>query len=247
MNRIKTVLHNFSSKKLKGKFPLTALTLHKKLVTEINNINETDIHPFLSIFEFKDLWIFHGVAMEKDGKGILFSGPPGIGKSTVMRSLGRKKIVIPLEDGFVTIGRTDHSYYIVESGLYSSLKVISILSKLLRIITRYKSPYLDHRCNFKKSVARGITLHNLAVLIGSVIIKNNSSEPVKPRLIKLVKLFLVSHPSQIYLPQRAHKESFKLFTPYNTEHILNPYVQCEIIPSCQNNIKRIILEKIINS
>ena len=134
INRIKSALRDFSSGNLREKLPRDALPLFNRLVLEPDNVTAADVISFKKQFAFDDVWIFHGIAMEREGKAIVVSGPPGIGKSTLLRKCTRINMARPVDDGFILIGRANGCYYIVESGLYVKLRTISILSKWLRIL-----------------------------------------------------------------------------------------------------------------
>src|SRR5512135_946086 len=116
MKRIKNAFRDSLSRHLRAKSPRESLALFNKLVFEPDNVDVEDIMPFKKLFEFDDVWIFHGIAMEQEGEAILVSGPSGIGKSTLLRKFTHLNMARPLDDGFILIGKKNACYYIVESG-----------------------------------------------------------------------------------------------------------------------------------
>lgn len=208
-----------------------------------------DIIPFTKQFGFDDVWIFHGIAMERKGNAIVLAGPSGIGKSTLLRRFARTNIARPLDDGFIFVGRTDGCYYVVETGLYINLRTISVISKWLRILTTCKNPYLntDHHYDMDKAIGRGQLLHNLAVLIGSVINKNRSDAEVILNPVRLVKLFLVTHQKDCQPPRRICGETIVSINAGDTEKIFNNYSSCEVIPHIEHGLKRILYDRIQKS
>ncbi len=204
MNKVKRTLKVIASRNLMAKFPRESLSFFKKLVLEPNMVTTQDIMTFKKQAEFEDVWIFHGIAMERKGKAIVLAGPPGIGKSTLLRKITRAGMAKPIDDGNVVVGRRDNCYYVLKSGLYSTVRTISIVSKGLRILFRYQSPYLnaDPRHNLIKAIRRGEMLHNLAVLTGSIIARNRSSEEVIVNPVRLERLLLVIHQEDPQLSRR---------------------------------------------
>ena len=249
MNRIKNALRAFLSRHLRAKFPREALPLFNKLVFEPDNVTVADITSFKKQFGFDDVWIFHGIAMEREGKAIVVSGPPGIGKSTLLRRVTHMNMARPVDDGFILIGRIEGCYYIVESGLYAALRTISILSKWLRILARHKSPYLscDYQGDMDKATRRGQLLHNIAFLIGSFVSQNRSSVKVTSNPVRLVKLFLVKHQKDSHLPKRIGGDKIETIDAADTEKILREHLSCEVFHSTERGLKGLLCNRIEKS
>jgi hypothetical protein len=239
MNIVKRKLKVITSRNLMAKFPRESLSLFKKLVLEPNMITAQDIMTFKKQAEFDDVWIFHGIAMELKGKAIVLQGPPGIGKSTLLRKMARTGMAKPIDDGSVVVGKRDNCYYVLKSGLYPTLRTISILSKVLRILFRYHSPYLnaDPRHNLMKAIKRGEMLHNLAVLTGSLVAGNRNSEGVIAKPVKLERLLLVTHQKDPQLPRRMCGEKIESISAIDTKNIFDKYLSCEVIASAGLNLK----------
>src|SRR4030042_5789782 len=242
INGIKNALREFSSRNLRTKLPRDSLPLFNKLVFEPGNVTVADITSFKKQFAFDDAWIFHGIAMERGEKAIVVSGPPGTGKSTLLRKFTRMNTARPVDDGFILIGRSNGSYYIAESGFYATLRTISILSKWLRILTRYESPYLssEYLHDMEKAIRRGQLLHNIAFLIGSLVNKNRSSVKVTSRPLRLVKLFLVKHEKDSHPPKRISGDKIESVDVADTEKIFSKYGSCEVFHSTENGLERIL-------
>ena len=229
------------------KFPRESLSLFKKLALEPNMVTAQDIIPFTKQFEFDDVWIFHGIAMKWKEKAIVLSGLAGIGKSTLLRKIARTGMAEPIDDGFILVGRANSCYYVLESGLYPALRTISVLSKWLRKLSGYQSPYLniDRYHNMVNAIKRGEVLHNLAVLIGSIVTKNRGSEGVISSPVRLVKLILVTHQNDPYPPRRICGETIKSLNAGNAEKIFNNYTSCEVIHSNEQGLRGIVCDMIL--
>jgi energy-coupling factor transporter ATP-binding protein EcfA2 len=249
INRMKSALRDFSSGNLREKLPRDALPLFNKLVFEPDNVTVADIISFKKQFAFDDVWIFHGIAMEREGKAIVVSGPPGIGKSTLLRKFVRINIARPVDDGFILIGRTNGCYYIVESGLYVTLRTISVLSKWLRILTGYESPFLSSDCphDMEQAIRRGQFLHNIAFLIGSLVNKNRSSVKVTSRPVRLVKLLMVKHERDSHPPKRIIGDRIESVGASATEKIFSEYLSCEVYHSTALGLERILYNRLWES
>jgi hypothetical protein len=249
INRIQNALKDLSSENLRTKFPRESLPLFKKLVLEPDNVTVADITPIKKQFAFDDVWIFHGVAMEREGKAIVVSGPSGIGKSTLLRKFAHMKMARPVDDGFIFTGRSNGCYYIVESGLYAELRTIHILSKWLRILVKYESPYLesDYPSDMDKAIRRGQLLHNIAVLIGSFIGKNRSSMKGTSSPLKLVKLFLVKHEKDGYPPKRIGGDKIETVDAADTEKIFCEHSSCEVFHSTERGLEKILFNRLQKS
>jgi hypothetical protein len=191
MNTVKKIVRDFTFRTLMRKFPRSSFPVFKKINLEPDAVKASDVTAFLRHYAFDEAWIFHGIAMEREGKAIVVSGPPGIGKSTLLRKCAGSNMAKPLDDGFILAGKADNKYYVVESGLYLSLRTISVLSKFLRIVCRCRVPYRETagHPDMDKALARGQSLSNLAVLLGAVVARDRGSEVVASSPVRLAKLF----------------------------------------------------------
>jgi hypothetical protein len=155
----------------------------------------------------------------------------------------------PVDDGFILIGRAKGSYYIVESGLYFTLRTISILSKWLRILARHESPFLssDYPHDMEKAIRRGQFLHNIAFLIGSLVNKNRSSVKVTSCPVRLVKLLLVKHERDSHPPKRINGDRIESVNAADTEKIFTEYLSCEVFRSTEPGLERILYNRLWKS
>ena len=235
------------SRNLMRKFPQESSPLFKKLVVEPGAVTAQDILSFTKQFDFDDVWIFHGIALKQNRKAIILSGPSGIGKSSLLRKITRMGMAEPMDDGFILVGRANCHYYVLESGLYPTVRTISVLSKWLRMLFRYQCPYLNngHHRAMVKEIKRGEMLHNIAVLIGSIITKNRSSERVISRPVKLVKLLLVKHPNDCHLPRRICRETIESLNAENVVKMFENYTRSEVVHSHEQGLRRIIYDRIL--
>ena len=246
MNRFRSELRDFLSRHLRARSPRESLPLFYKVVFEPDNITPADITLFKKQFGFDDVWIFHGIAMEREEKAILVSGPSGIGKSTLLRKFDSMNMARPVDDGFILIGRNNDCYYIVESGLYHITRTISIISKWLRILSRHKSPYLNSDCSSKmdKAIRRGQLLHSIAFVIGALVSQNRSSVKVTSSPVRLVKLFLVKHEKDRHPPKRIRGDRIETINADDAEKIFSEHLSCEVFHSTERGIKELLCNRI---
>jgi hypothetical protein len=246
MNRIRSALRDFLSRHLRARSPRESFPLFNKLVFEPDKVTLADITPFKKQFGFDDIWIFHGIAMEREGKAILVSGPSGIGKSTLLRKFASLNMARPLDDGFILIGRNNGCYYIVESGLYDAMRTISILSKWLRILAKHESPYLcsDYPRDMDKGIRRGQLLHSIAFVIGALVSQNRSSVKVTSSPVRLVKLFLVKHEKDRHPPKRIGGDKIETIDAADAEEIFSKHLSCEVFHSTERGIKGLLFNRI---
>lgn len=248
MNKIKKTLKAFTTRNLLAKFPSEAPHLLKKLSLEPDAVEAQDGLAFMGEFGFEDLWIFHGVAMkDRGGRAIVLAGPAGIGKSTLLRKVAGMGLAEPMDDGFIVAGMIRGQYCILESGLYPAQKTISVLSKWLRMLSGYKSPYLHDECQRDLAGAkrRGEMLHNCAVLIGSIVIRNRSSDRWSSVPVKLTKLFLVESRGDRYTPRRISGEAIESLDAVSVARIFSNYTGCEVSRPCGKEINKALYNRIL--
>ena len=248
MKKAKRALTFFlPSRILTKKFPRESSPLFRKLVIEPGAIDAQDITSFTNLFNFDDVWIFHGIVLKHHEKAIVLSGPPGIGKSTLLRKTARMGMAEPMDDGFILVGRANGCYYVLESGLYTTCRTISVISRWLRILFRYQSPYLNitHHHTMAKAIKKGEILQNLAVWIGSIVTKNRSSERVISSRVRLSKLFLVTNANDLNPPRRINGETLETVDTDDIERIFNNYADCEVFHSRGESLRSTIHDRIM--
>jgi hypothetical protein len=248
MNPAKKILRAFTERKLMRKFPEASLPIFKKLALGPGEVTGKDIMSATKQFGFDEVWLFHGVAMKWKGDAVVLSGPFGIGKSTLLRKVARRGLVEPLDDGFVLVGRADGGYYVLVSGLYPVLRTISIVSKSLRSLFRYRSPYLkaDSHHDLVKAKKRGKLLHDFAVVIGSVVTRTRNHERVMARPVRLLKLVLVTHQDDCHPPRRIRRDTIETIKPIEAEKLFNNYLSCEAIELCEEGLGETVYNRIFS-
>lgn len=78
------------------------------------------------------LHVLHGTAVACRAGALVVTGPPGVGKSTVLRSLAERGVLEILEDGVVLVGQRGDRWSIIESGVGPLLERMSRTSLLIR-------------------------------------------------------------------------------------------------------------------
>ncbi len=78
------------------------------------------------------LHILHGTAVMCRAGALVVSGPPGVGKSTVLRSLAERDVLEVLEDGLVLVGQRGDRWSMIESGVGPLLERMSRISLMIR-------------------------------------------------------------------------------------------------------------------
>ncbi len=247
MNIAKRALRAFSVRHLTSKFPRETPSIVKKLAIEPGAVTLQDVARFAEQFNFEEVWIFHGIALKQKGSAVILSGPSGIGKSSLLRKITRMKAAEPMDDGFIVAGKVKHDYYVLESGLYHTVKPVAVASRWLRVLFRYRCPYLHngHRGDMVRDMKKGETLHNIAVVIGSLIAKDRSSEAVTSTPVRLAKLLLVEHPGDCHLPRRTGKETMESVPVRDTAKMFEDYAMSEVIRSHEPGLWKVMLDKIL--
>jgi hypothetical protein len=247
MNIAKRTLKAFSVRHLTSKFPREVPSFVKKLAIEPGAVTPQDVALFARQFGFEEVWIFHGIALKQRGRAVILSGPSGIGKSSLLRKITRMKAAEPMDDGFIVAGKEDGCYYVFESGLYHTVEPVAVASKWLRTLFRYRCPYLRNgdRRGMVRDMKKGETLHNIAVVIGSLIAKDRSSGAVTSGPVRLAKLLLVEHPEDCHLPRRIRKETMEPVAVQDTAKMFEDYARSEIIRSHEEGLWQIMFDKIL--
>ena len=162
-------------------------------------------------FGLKRLILVHGIAVTRRADGIVMVGPPGIGKSTVLRRASRRETVQPIDDGLIVIGeKEDGKFVIIETGTYGVDKKRSLVSKALRKILRFKTPYREadiSREKFERDVEIGYDILNVTNLISGLFLSGQGRIPPKLKMCPLKKLVSVEHPKDTHAPVEVYAGS----------------------------------------
>jgi len=202
--------NNFSARMLKRsissavkKQPRGALTfqymIFKNRVPDFAQIN-----AIKERFSFGEMYLLHGVAMLVKGKAVIVTGPRGIGKTTLMKSLSRKGVAQPIDDGLVILGKKNHGFYVVESGTYPWRK---LRANVKRIFPFGKGDQFTSKGFSNKSteeVAQS-ALHEAAFSesLASLFTSNKSNQTFSPSIHGVSRLVAFVDKRDIHLPLRV--------------------------------------------
>ena len=116
-------------------FPPGAVTFHLDAWTRRSLSPEADAASarVMEIHGFDELLVVHGSAWLDEGTCLLVSGPPGIGKSTVLRDLERDGRGHLLEDGLLLVGLRAGRWHLLVTG------TLGVLDRTSRIGSRVRS------------------------------------------------------------------------------------------------------------
>ncbi len=229
--------------RLEAKYPKGTLVLPRKIRGDLET--SLEIKEFLDRFGFEMGMVLHGVAVEKNGRAVIISGPQGTEKSTVMRKLVNSRIAKPVDDGEVIIGKKGSRFFVMETGRYPLKRHQSIVSKITRVLTGYKSPYTKHRPkNFEMLRKQGERKHRNATITASMTAKDRSGENAEQRLVELGNVFLLTHPKETLKPKVFSRKGKKSIRANRLPKHLNSTVGVEFLPSHKKGLKKTLLDKI---
>ncbi len=144
-------------------------------------------------FGLNDLYVVHGFAVQRDGKAYVMSGPPGIGKSTMLAGLMRQG-ARPIDDGFVLLGRkADGSHVVVSTGAFEPKRARTLIEQRLRRRYDYKSPFLDAEEPAEKRRRQRQEAFQTKVAQALTLFMPTFKEPFTPEEIPLERYALVHH------------------------------------------------------
>ena len=118
-----------------GAFPPGALTFHLGAWTQRSVTPEADAASaeVMARYGFEELFVVHGSAWSDERGCTVVSGPPGIGKSTVLRTLERSGQGQFVEDGLLLVGLRAGRWHLLVTG------TLAVLDRTSRIGARVHS------------------------------------------------------------------------------------------------------------
>ena len=171
------------------KQPRDAITFQNRLFR--GQVDVAEVQRIKRLFRFKDIYLFHGIAMKINGSAVILTGPRGAGKTTVMRTLSKKGKATPLDDGIIIVGRNNNGLFVVESGTFPWRNTIANIKRF--------SPVKGQQISKKGLVQNTNRIQQTAIYegaisetIASLIIRDKSQQTHSPTLTKIGKLIQVS-------------------------------------------------------
>ncbi|AJF59696.1 MAG: hypothetical protein J4224_03480 [Candidatus Diapherotrites archaeon] len=189
------------------KLPKGAVSIHYR-VFEGRDFSWKEVEDLRKQFGFTDLYLFHGVAMERNGRAVVVSGPQGIGKSTTLRRLIKNDSIRPLDDGIVLVGKKRAGLFVLESGKYPMRSNSSRASKFFRL--GRKSIYTEASpSRLRYAIKQKTTNANIiaSAWLGSVFSADRSAESFQPRVVELGKLIFLPHERDPLKPKMVSGQS----------------------------------------
>ena len=118
-----------------GAFPPGALTFHlgawtKRSITPTADASSAEV---MARYGLEELIVVHGSAWSDEGGCTIVSGPPSIGKSTVLRTLERSGLGRFVEDGLLLVGLRAGRWHLLVTGTFA------VLDRTSRIGARVRS------------------------------------------------------------------------------------------------------------
>ena len=232
--RLFTKLAVASRRRYLGKLPTGVITFPRlsfllalpntpnEVKQEINAIRR-EISLVKKTWDLRDIFVLHGIAFEQNGAATIVSGPPSIGKSTFLRKIVDKKLVKPIDDGAILVGKNKNNEFIViKTGLYEAEERISKLSKIPRIILHYQSPFLSENIGerqFRALSGLGNFLGRASFAVGREFVPSKKKTIFSPEAIPLNKIVLAHHPKDIALNVKVEESSIETLTSKQLEQV----------------------------
>lgn len=143
-----------------------------------------------------EMYIIHGIALEKEGGGYAITGPPGAGKST-MKNWMKTEGFRPIDDGWILLGkdRDNGGLKVVETGQHPMAERISRIQRSLRKCCLYKPSY-NAEGAYSPRTGLDVLCTKLALMVGklSMSFKKPDGE-FQPKAYTLERWSLMEHES----------------------------------------------------
>jgi len=162
-------------------------------------------------FNVGDMMLMNATAFEAGGKAVVITGPPGVGKSTLVRQLAEENEVKLMDDGYVLIGfdKDTEQPKVIDTGLYDMGKRKGVTLAMHRLFRR-SSPYVSYRGDetdsdeFERGIRRLSFSTKMARLAGkaiSSVIRSPTPETFNPREVELSDVICCTHERDGSKPQ----------------------------------------------
>lgn len=135
MSRSGDLFRRLWERRKRGAFPAGAVTFHlgawtKRSITPTADASSAEV---MARYGLEELIVVHGSAWSDEGGCTLVSGPPGIGKSTLLRTLERSGQGQFVEDGLLLVGLRAGRWHLLVTG------TLAVLDRTSRIGGRVHS------------------------------------------------------------------------------------------------------------
>ncbi|MBI4361431.1 hypothetical protein HY572_06715 [Candidatus Micrarchaeota archaeon] len=180
-----------------GKFPPGAIRFqyNVSLGQELTEENRREIQGIKERFDLTDVYVGHGTTIQRNGSAHAILGPPGIGKTRLLKNLEKTGALTGLDDGLIVLGKMrDGRMVTITTGTLRTNLRKAFVEQKLRGMADYKSPYLGEPSGRELTtrLKKDAIIARIAQLASLFLWKDR--KPFEPQAIELGNGVYVQHP-----------------------------------------------------
>ncbi len=230
-SRVKQRLASSAARRIEKSVSLAARKQAKGAITfqyrmfGPKKIDWNQINSLRNRFNFSDVYLFHGVAMNVGGNAVVVSGPRGMGKTTLLKNLAKSKIASPIEDGLVVVGRSPKGLFVVETGTYDWRNKRANVKKIFPS---------QGASNFKKNgFKENFSPFNTSVFlegafsetVANILTRDKSKNDFSSKQLPLKRLIIVPHEKDLHKPIKIVGNSIESINSDNAKEELSRFTE----------------------
>lgn len=179
-----------------GKLPRNALRFqyNVSLGQPLTSENREEIQRIKTKFGLADVYVGHGTTIQRNGVAHAILGPPGIGKTRLLKNLEKAGAMAGLDDGLIVLGRTTSGQFVtITTGALATNRKKARVEQFFRG-ANFKSPFLGqpNTSEFKKRRQWDAIAARMAQLATLFFFRD--AAPFAPQAVSLAAGVYVQHP-----------------------------------------------------